>query len=244
MLRSVLSLSLAFGASLALGCTDARFIDDGSDLGAVDLGATDLGAASDAAADAGDSPDLGTEDMGPDLPDMGPCDPCRPTTGQVVITEIMVDSDVASDDFGEWFEVHNPSADVTYDLIGCVFSDSANSYVVDKEMLVPPGEFISLARFATAAEGGFVPDHSYGATLKFANEGDFLRMACGSVLVDMVDFTTWFVAKGRAFSLDPDSYDATANDEAASWCPAISDYAMAAGETDYGSPGFENPQCL
>lgn len=239
MRRFVLIGTLA----LAGACTEAEFADDDSqDASVGDLGGPVDGGSGD---DLGPPRDLGPIDMGPpDMPpDLGPCDPCTPGAGDLVITEIMPDSDVASDDFGEWFEIHNPSATVTYDLRGCVLSDSGNSHPVATETLVPPGAFFSLARFGSAAVGGFDPDYDYGMTLKFANEGDIARISCGATVVDLVDFTGFGVTKALSLALDPDALDATANDDVANWCSGLVPYNTGGGETDYGSPGMANPDC-
>lgn len=250
MRRHLLTATLV-GASLALGCTEARFADD-SDAAVVDSGAPDATSGFDGSlpdlggpADMASLPDTGPRDAGPpDMPpDLGPCDPCRPGPGDLVITEIMPDSDVASDDFGEWFEIHNPSETVTYDLAGCVLADAGNSHPVTAETLLPPGAFFSLARFDSAGVGGFDPDYSYGMTLKFANEGDIVRVSCGAAIVDLVDFSTWAIDKGLSLALDPGALDAASNDDAGNWCTGQAAYNMGGGETDFGSPGEANPTC-
>ncbi len=241
-------LILWIGAALVAGCTEAKF-SGAADAAAGDLGGSDGGPAADGFVDdedLGPPADLGPADMGPpDMrPDLGPCDPCRPGPGDLVISEVMPDSDVASDDFGEWFEIHNPSETVTYDLRGCVLADQGNSHPVTAETLIPPGAFFSLARFDSAAVGGFDPDYSYGMTIKFANEGDIARITCGVDLVDLVDFTTWTINKGLSYALDPDALDAELNDDRSNWCVGQDPYHMAAGETDFGSPGMANPDCF
>lgn len=238
---------LTFALIALVGCTEAQFAG-GDDGGTADLGPDGLDAAMGdlgSGTDLGPPPDLGPIDMGPpDMPpDLGPCDPCRPGPGDLVISEVMPDTDVVSDDDGEWFEIHNPSETVTYDLQGCVLADQGNSHPVTTETLVPPGAFFSLARFDTAA-GGFDPDYSYGMTLKFSNEGDIARITCGADIIDVVDFTTWFINKGLSYALDPDALDAELNDDRANWCVGQDPYHMGGGETDFGSPGMENPDCL
>ena len=47
--------------------------------------------------------------------------------GQIVISELMHNTATVADDFGEWFEVYNPSTTVTYDLMGCQVLDSSLS---------------------------------------------------------------------------------------------------------------------
>ena len=234
------------GALTLAACTEAQFAGD-TDAAGVDGGITDAGQVDGRVPgeDSGPPVDLGPIDMGPpDMPpDLGPCDPCTPGVGDLVITEIMPDTDVVSDDFGEWFEIHNPSATVTFDLQGCIVADAGNSHPITVETLVPPGAYFTLARFGSAAVGGFDPDYDYGMTVKFANEGDIARISCGASVVDLVDFTSFGINKGISLALDPDSLDTVANDDVANWCLGQSAYNSSGGETDFGSPGVANPDC-
>ncbi|MBO6935466.1 MAG: lamin tail domain-containing protein [Deltaproteobacteria bacterium] len=238
---------LLIAVALAAGCTEAEFAGD-DDAAVADLGGADGSAevdASDPGRDLGPPVDLGPVDLGPpDMPpDLGPCEPCGPGVGDLVISEIMADTDVVSDDFGEWFEIHNPSATVTYDLDGCIVADSSNSHPISGETLVAPGAYLSLARFGSAAVGGFSPDYDYGMTLKFANEGDIVRLSCAGAVVDLVDFNSFGVDKGISLALDPDALDTVSNDDVANWCLGQSPYNSGGGETDFGSPGLANPDC-
>jgi hypothetical protein len=143
-------------------------------------------------------------------------------------------------------EIHNlPTSTATFDLYGCQLADSRNVDVIDRHVTVDPGWFVTLAR-STDVTLGFIPTYSY-PTVKLANEGDTIELGCGGVVIDRVDFTTWGVAKGMSFSLDPRSYDAAANNLQANWCHGNIPYntisADDAGETDYGTPGTDNPAC-
>lgn len=179
--------------------------------------------------------------------------------GQLVITEIMADTNDVPDDSGEWFELYNPSTTDTYDLFGCILADSANQDTVMNHVLVPPMSYVTMARFGTAA-GGFVPSYDYHTTLdmtgmldknadvKFANDtGDSAHVTCGITQIDGVDFHSWralmgaalMVPNGRSYSLDPAHYSATQNDVEANWCVGTNVYHS----TDRGTPGQPNPTC-
>jgi hypothetical protein len=165
--------------------------------------------------------------------------------GQLLFTEIMVDTTAAKDEVGEWVEIYNPSLLVTYDLFGCQLYDSANTDMIARHVILRPGYFITLARSIDPTLG-FVPTDTY-ATVKFSNTGDLAGLRCGGISIDVVDFTTWPVPKGASFSLNPQHYDATANDVQANWCDGSMAYntIVEAGVTqiDYGSPGVTNPAC-
>lgn len=240
-----LCVVLAACSDAEIAPEDAGHREDASvtDAGPMDAGGLDAGSA-DAGRDAGPT-DAG-RDAGPT--DAGPYE--TPGAGDLVISEIMPDSDVVTDDCGEWVELHNPSASVTYDLRGCTLHDASNAFAFTTDVRIPPGAFFSLSRYETVActalgfpDGpGFDPDTHY-TDVKLANEGDLVRLQCDGVVVDAVDFTTWSITKGASFNLDPAHYDAAENDESSSWCTGSDIYNMAGGEHDRGTPGSANSDC-
>jgi hypothetical protein len=166
--------------------------------------------------------------------------------GQIVVTELMHDTNVVSDDFGEWFEVYNPDPATTYDLDGCQIRDTSNAHTIAAHLLVPPHAFRTLAIFATG--GGFMPDYTYSG-IKFDNDGaDSVSIYCGATLIDRFGYTAAMAAVGgRAFSVDPAHYSAVDNDVPANVCNATTIYnQFVSGSnvvTDYGTPGAPNPSC-
>jgi hypothetical protein len=179
-----------------------------------------------------------------------PIDGSAPVTpslaGQIVISELMHNTDVVSDDFGEWFEVYNPDPSVTYDLFGCQIRDLANIHVISKDLLVPPGAYKTLAIFATG--GGFTPDYTYSG-IKFDNQAaDLASIWCGGTLIDSFPYSTAQApGSGHSFSLDPAHLTAADNDNPADYCLATTVYHTATSGTttisDYGTPGAANPPC-
>jgi len=134
---------------------------------------------------------------------------------------------------------------VTYDLFGCQLYDSANTDTITRHVILRPGYIITLARSIDPTLG-FIPTDTY-PTVKFSNTGDLAGLRCGGTPIDVVDFTTWPVPKGRSLSLSPQHDDAAANDVAANWCQGSTVYNTIVDdggvETDYGSPGVANPAC-
>ncbi|MFO0746922.1 MAG: lamin tail domain-containing protein [Myxococcota bacterium] len=154
----------------------------------------------------------------------------------LAVTEVMADPKVLDDTQGEWFELYNPHADVTWDLAGCRIESSATeSYLIDASLVVPPGGRVVLAR---SANPGFVPDRVY-SSIKLANASDVLSLVCGGVHID--DFA-WTVAAptGKSISVDPSYEDADLNDDPDAWCPAP---VTAAEGKDAATPGLANPPC-
>jgi hypothetical protein len=198
-------------------------------------------------------------DTGP--PDTGQSVGTTPfAPGQLVITEIMADSNVSSDDFGEWFELYNPSTTETYDLYGCILNDTSNQDPIMQHIAVHPGDFVTMARFGTTpygtTSGGFLPNYDYhttvvaGTTLldpmkdvKFSNSGDRVGITCGLAQIDAVNFSTWtigaLVPHGRSYSLDPSHYNAVDNDIPDNWCTGTVAYTA----SDFATPLHTNTAC-
>jgi len=168
--------------------------------------------------------------------------------GQIVITELMHDSSVVNDDnLGEWFEVHNPSTTVTYDLMGCEVRDLTGAPIpIGVSFLMPPMSFKTMA---VSSAPGFTPDFVYGSTVKFDNGGmDQAEIRCGGTSIDVFGYAAAFAGiGGRSFSVDPLHYDATENDNTANWCPspmsAADIYNTNGVVNDYGTPGRPNSPC-
>jgi hypothetical protein len=173
--------------------------------------------------------------------------------GQIVITELMNNSATIADDYGEWFEVYNPSTTVTYDLMGCqVLDSSLTGPAISVNLVLAPMTYKVLAVSATPGGPGgtaFTPDYVYGLAVKFDNDaGERAGIACNGVLIDEFVYPgTVAGLGGRAFSLDPRHYNAADNDIAmAFWCLASNTMAGDAYETsgpNYGTPGRANSQC-
>lgn len=168
-----------------------------------------------------------------------------PTAGQIVITEIMPDTDAISDMTGEWFEVTNTSAG-SLDLRDCVFSDNQATpatFTVTTSVVIPAGGY---ATFARSAAPGFTPTYVYPSTWALANSNDEVRLTCGGTLIDTVLYSTsavWGFAQGRSTSLSPLSTNATANDTATNWCRGTGVYVTVGAVSDLGTPGMANPSC-
>jgi hypothetical protein len=176
--------------------------------------------------------------------------------GQIVITELMHNSTTISDDLGEWFEVYNPSATITFDLLGCQVTDisppGVSAPVIDKNLVLAPGAFKTLA---VSVSPGFTPNFVYtppgmeaNPPVKFDNSGgDGAQIYCGGVLIDAFLYPTSVAATaGHTFSLDPAHYNAVDNDSMANWCLARDTMAGDAYETtgpNYGTPGRTNTPC-
>ena len=50
-------------------------------------------------------------------------------------------------------------------------------------------------------------------------------------------------ARAASLSLDPDAFDATANDDGANWCLGVAPYFEDEDGDNLGTPGAANPAC-
>jgi Lamin Tail Domain len=165
-----------------------------------------------------------------------------PVAGELVITELMYNPSNNPEDDYEWIEIHNPSATDTYNLAGCVLSESTRTHTIATSLSVPPGAFITLA---SSPNPDFTPDYDHDRDVFLVNTSSgSMTLTCGAVVVDAVDYATsgaWpSSTNGAAIALDPTHYDATDNDDGANWCLATSSYGATG---NLGTPGATNDSC-
>jgi hypothetical protein len=187
-------------------------------------------------------------DADPDQPDAGP--PVTPdTAGQLVITELMIDSSMETDQEHEWVEIYNPSDSVTYDLQGLWLYDLGSPVFdvieIDAPVLVRPGAYVILAETDDqGVNGGVEVDFDWELDVDFnLTNGDdevYLYNPDVDVDIDGVEYLTSWFATGAALSLDPDSLNSVDNDSMASWCDASTAFGT---DGDLGTPGAANPDC-
>lgn len=220
---------------------------DGGSSGASSSGALD-GTSSDGASTETDTSAEGCEP---------PCDPlvavCEagqcvppgpPAAGQVVITELMPNPTLVTDDLGEWIELANVGTEPV-DLEGCVlYGDVDDEDVIDTgaPIVVPPGGLVVLGKVVDPAQNGGVPGVAYGfgTAYSLTNTGDRVELACGGATIDEVLYLeTWPYGEGFAMQLSVAALDAAANDAPGSWCAATAAY----GVGELGTPGQANGAC-
>lgn len=161
--------------------------------------------------------------------------------GDLVITEVQfVPAGLTTEADGEWFEAKNVAGhDIPLDAF--VLSDGTATDTLATTATLASGDFVVFgAKDDVVANGGVAVDVVY-AGLSLPNSTGSLEIAFDGVTIDAV---TWSVGgewtAGAAWSLDPASTHAVANDTAANWCAAADAYGMAG---NYGTPGAANPVC-
>ena len=184
-------------------------------------------------------------DADPNQPDAGP--PVTPTeAGQLVISEIMADSNADPDQLHEWVEIYNPSDSVTYDLQGMWMYDvgTLDVFEIDAQVLVRPGDYVILAETDDQEmNGGVVAQFDWpDADFNLTNGDDevYLYNPDLDVDIDGVEYGTSWLTMGATLNLDPDSLNTVDNDSMASWCAGTTSFGT---DGDLGTPGADNTDC-
>jgi len=205
---------------------------DGGDVSDVDSAAVDM-----STADMGMDADAG--EVGSDGPIDAPPGIMPTLLGQVLISELLNDSSVFSDDFGEWFEVFNPSLDTNFDLNGCTLADSSNSAIITRSIVMLPGSFHTFALSMMA----FVPDFVY-VGVKLDNQlPDSITLSCGNTMIDKFVYDPRLGASGHSFSVDPLHLHPGENNVTGNFCVSNVPFHTVGGISDFGTPNLPNPPC-
>ena len=163
--------------------------------------------------------------------------------GSLVISEILPNPSAVSDDFGEWFELYNPT-DEAINLNGFTISDDgADTHTIEENVIVPAGGYIVLGRSADMdINGGVAVDYEY-ANFILANSSDEIVISCEGVEIDRVDYNSdngfFNPVSGESTTLNPNNLNASDNNIGGFWCRASSLF----NGTDLGTPGMANDAC-
>jgi hypothetical protein len=211
---------------------DETPLADATDSGDMDSASADL------AMDMGMDAETSGE-VAPEVPIDAPMGIMPTVLGQVLISELLNDSSVLSDDFGEWFEVFNPSLDTNFDLNGCTLADSNNSAVITRSVVLMPGSFHTFALSMMA----FNPDFVY-AGVKLDNQlPDSITLACGNTMIDKFVYDPRMGVSGHSFSVDPTHLHAGENNVTGNFCVSNVPFHTVGGISDFGTPNQPNPPC-
>lgn len=169
--------------------------------------------------------------------------------GDVVITELMIDSGAGAP---EWLELHNPGTeDVLLD--GCTLSDAGSASHALDGLTVPASGYVIVAEQACVAfeEGGTCvqPTALETGDLSLNNTTDTVTVTCDAVEIDSVSYD-WSELEGDCVGADscsanlaPEALSATANDLwPDNWCvPPTSTFVLNVnGVAMVSTPGRPN----
>ena len=170
----------------------------------------------------------------------------QPEEGEVIVTEVMYDPHADLEEpAAEWVELTNLT-DERRSLHGCALGDRDGLAEIVGVVIEPFGRALFAGSADPAANGSLDPDGTFGFSL--TNSGDLVRLLCGEVVVDTVEYDDGGAfpdARQASISLDPAAFDAADNDLGSHWCLAQDQYygEGEAGNVHLGTPGGENLPC-
>jgi hypothetical protein len=130
-----------------------------------------------------------------------PCiaSPCfAMSVSDLLISEVMANPAAISDARGEWLELYNPTIE-PINLRGIdLGDDGSNRHRFDTDLLILPGEFLTLAR---SNDPGFVPDYVYD-DFTLANSSDEVIFRDGLLELLRLDYGSGFVVAGVSRELE------------------------------------------
>jgi cysteine-rich repeat protein len=156
--------------------------------------------------------------------------PRQPTTGDAVISELLIAPTVSNGELGEWIEITNPG-DLPLNLGGCVLTSLPDEGWAFPEtddpmnlsFVVPPGASVTVARNGSGGTNGGSQPIAVWEGIGLAYAEDLLQLECGGVVVDTVGWSTedgWTIPVGIPLALSGNQSSAAANDFVDAWCPA------------------------
>lgn len=162
--------------------------------------------------------------------------------GDLVVTEVMIDSLSVTDAAGEWFEVFNTTnADI--DVNGLLVRKRVGNlqFTVNVSLVVESHGFLVFAKNGNfALNGGVVEDVDYVNTYTFNNVADSIVLDNGPLEIDRLVWTAaWPNPVGRSIQLDKFAVDDVANNDPLNWCE--SSVLLPGG--DFGTPNATNGNC-
>jgi hypothetical protein len=165
--------------------------------------------------------------------------------GEVIFTEMMINPDPLSDEFGEWVELYN-TTDAPLSLAQCRLGDEGapkDDREIDRDVIIPAKSAIVMGRSGSPAINGGLEGvvFEYGNGFVLANTGDSAILTCSDVVIDRVVFTSnWPFGRGATMQLKVSARNAAANDTPGNWCLATLSFGTSAQK---GTPGNTQNHC-
>ncbi|MFM2160658.1 MAG: hypothetical protein RLZZ383_170, partial [Pseudomonadota bacterium] len=160
--------------------------------------------------------------------------------GELVITELMVAGRDCPDPGGEWIEITNV-ASIPIALDGLRLSANGAEVLIETSAVIFPGDtFVGAKSTIATCQPRIDVDFTYNL-VSFPNAGDVVQLRNAHSVIDAFDYRGRTVYGGRALSLDPGAWTATANDDLTQWCDASE--TIPGARNDKGTPGSVNFTC-
>jgi hypothetical protein len=151
---------------------------------------------------------------------------------KIVVTELLIDPDAASEKKGEWLELLN-TTNQPIDLMGWTLRDTQiDKHKISRSLIVAPGARIVLGLSDDKSEnGGVVVDYVYD-NFRLGNKADEVELLDASgTLVDSFSYAGFWFAPGVSLSL---KHPSLPRGNQSSWCRETSRWPGSDG--DVGTP--------
>jgi len=163
--------------------------------------------------------------------------------GDIIITEVMQNPMLVTDDMGEWFEIYNATTE-SIDLNGWMLTDlGSNEHLISESVLIEAGQYAVIGNNSDmSTNGGLSIVYSFGNDYNLANGDDEIILSFNGTIIDEVSYDGGPLfpdLNGISMALNPQFLTAQANDQGENWCPSTEPY----GDGDLGTPGSENSAC-
>ncbi len=162
--------------------------------------------------------------------------------GDIIITEIMANPDVASDDKAEWLEIYN-SSNYSIDLSTLTIV-RVKTDVYNYETIFLGNSTIGSHQYMLISRTTEAHLENVDATSNFTlgNNGETqLSLKLYGVILDSVIYKEENVVKGKSWQLDPNYLNSIANDNSSTWC--LSTTTISDNNSDLGTPKLVNLSC-
>jgi hypothetical protein len=176
---------------------------------------------------------------------------CSMVSGDLVISELMINPEGDPDDPSEWIEIYNASADAVV-LNRMVLrresiSTSSGNAVVQVHDVVNAGTLGSHEYFVFGGAKGSHVDYSLGGQVDLSNTGAVISLECQGKLIDEMRYGDRGGAEippvGRSLSFDGGvAPDALLNEGEGYWC-AVPIGGSPYDDANFGTPGQANEPC-
>ena len=176
--------------------------------------------------------------------------PRRAQSGDVIVSEVMIDSDAVPDKLGEWVELYNTTDD-WIDLGQYHLADQGvDNYEIqevfqDSMVVAPQGFAVICAETDYWNNGGIDCQGSFfyqtfGSGFSLSNtEDEVILYSNSNLMIDRMTYVAGFAVTGESLGVSPPYATEAGNDYASNWCAQWGFLPQG----DAGSPGEENDTC-
>lgn len=158
--------------------------------------------------------------------------------GDLVITEILLDSRVCDGVAGQLVELFNTTS-ASINLQGLSIGNGLTTGSIGSGT-IRPGDYAIGIPVSAGDCHGIGANFTYADVELSASRGGSVELWDRDRLLDLVDIAGWDTEPGVSWNVDPQSEDPTANDSASAWCLGVGPIGAT---VDSGTPGRTSEEC-